>query len=138
MATIALLTRGKVAGRTGPSSAWYEIGRNNALAEALTLRGHRVAMWWDEPHGELLCDSIDLAVLRSGGPLNIERARVLRDSGAVVLNDPDAHWTASDKWATVASSNSVRKGRLREKLWLIREITWVASRECPPASKKLS
>ena len=102
MATIALLTRGKVAGRTGPSSAWYEIGRNNALAEALTLRGHRVAMWWDEPHGELLCDSIDLAVLRSGGPLNIERARVLRDSGAVVLNDPDAHWTASDKWATVA------------------------------------
>ena len=98
MAEIVILTRGRTPGRTGPASAWYEIGRNNALAEELTRRGHRVAMWWDEPAGACVSTDPDLAVLRSGGPTNIERGRELRSRGVTVLNDPDSHWKASDKW----------------------------------------
>lgn len=98
MAEIVILTRGRTPGRLGPSSAWYEIGRNNALAEELTRRGHRVAMWWDEPDGPCVSTDPDLAVLRSGGPTNIARGRELRDRGVTVVNDPDRHWRASDKW----------------------------------------
>ena len=101
MASIVILTRAKLAGRTGPSSARYEIGRNNALAESLTLRGHEVVMWWDEPLGPCLLETPDLVVIRSGGEINIGRARMFRDQGVLVLNDPEAHWLSSDKWATV-------------------------------------
>lgn len=98
MAEICILTRGRTPGRTGPPSAWYEMGRNNSLAEELTRRGHRVAMWWDEPEGQCVSESCDLAVLRSGGPINIARGRTLRERGIQVVNDPDRHWAASDKW----------------------------------------
>jgi len=98
VAEIVILTRGRTPGRTGPASAWYEIGRNNSLAEELTNRGHRVAMWWDEPEGPCVSNTPDLAVLRSGGPTNIARGRDLRARGVTVVNDPDSHWRASDKW----------------------------------------
>lgn len=98
MAHILILTRGRLPGRQGPPSAWYEIGRNNALAEELANRGHRVAMWWDEPDGPCIGDTFDLAIIRSGGPTNISRARDLQTRGTTVVNDPDAHWRASDKW----------------------------------------
>lgn len=98
MAEIVILTRGRAPGRNGPASAWYEIGRNNALAEELTLRGHRVAMWWDEPDGPCVSGNPELAILRSGGPVNISRGKQLRDRGVTVVNDPDYHWHASDKW----------------------------------------
>ena len=42
MASIVILTRAKLAGRTGPSSARYEIGRNNALAESLGIDAERM------------------------------------------------------------------------------------------------
>ena len=103
MASIVILTRAKLPGRTGPSSARYEIGRNNALAESLTLRGHEVVMWWDEPLGPCLLETPDLVVIRSGGEINIGRAREFQGQGVPVLNDPEAHWLASDKWATVTS-----------------------------------
>jgi len=76
-----ILTRGREPGRTGPPSAWYEVGRNNALAEELMRRGHRVAMWWDEPGGECVTATADLAILRSGGPVNIERGLTLKPQG---------------------------------------------------------
>lgn len=98
MAEICILTRSRTPGRTGPPSAWYEIGRNNSLAEEFTRRGHRVAMWWDEPDGPCVSDRCDLAVLRSGGPVNIARGRALQGQGTTVVNDPDRHWAASDKW----------------------------------------
>jgi len=97
VATIALLTSAKQPGRVGPPSAWYEVGRNNYLAEELTRRGHRVRMWWDEPDGELLAN-VDLAVLRSGKATNIARARELEAQGVLVLNHPFEHDRASDKW----------------------------------------
>lgn len=109
MAEIVILTRGRTPGRTGPPSAWYEIGRNNSLAEELTLRGHRVAMWWDEPEGPCVSNACELAILRSGGPVNISRGRTLRDEGVTVVNDPDCHWRASDKWelAQIFASHNI-------------------------------
>ncbi len=102
MAQIVILTRAKVAGRQGPSSARYEIGRNNALAEALMLRGHDVVMWWDEPEGPCVAETPDIVVIRSGGEINIGRARAFHQRGITVLNDPEAHWASSDKWTTVS------------------------------------
>jgi glutathione synthase/RimK-type ligase-like ATP-grasp enzyme len=55
-------------------------------------------MWWDEPIGPCVIDNADVAILRSGGPLNIQRGRELVSRGACVVNDPEAHWRASDKW----------------------------------------
>ena len=98
MGLFIILTRGREPGRTGPPSAWYEVGRNNALAEELMRRGHRVAMWWDEPGGECVTATADLAILRSGGPVNIERGLTLQATGVAVVNDPMSHWRASDKW----------------------------------------
>ena len=103
MGTFIILTRGRTPGRTGPPSAWYEAGRNNALAEELVSRGHRVAMWWDEPHGRCVTDETDVVIIRSGGPVNIQRGRELKSAGACVVNDPDAHWRASDKWELAKS-----------------------------------
>lgn len=100
MATIAILTSAKESPRTGPASAWYEVGRNNYLAEELTRRNHQVVMWWDEPEGELLAPHPDLVVIRSGKKTNIARARALADRGIRIYNDPDQHDRASDKWIT--------------------------------------
>ncbi len=97
MAVIALLTSAKQSGRIGPPSAWYEVGRNNYLAEELTRRGHQVRMWWDEPDGELGVRA-DVAILRSGKSRNIARAFTLERSGVRVLNTPALHDRASDKW----------------------------------------
>lgn len=97
MAVIALLTSAKQPARSGPPSAWYEVGRNNYLAEELHRRGHLVRMWWDEPDGPLDAD-VDMAVIRSGKVTNIARATALQGQGVVVLNDPMMHDRASDKW----------------------------------------
>ena len=91
MAVFAILTSAREKGRTGPASANYEIGRNNSLAENLTLRGHEVVMWWDEPAGDLLRSDIDLAVLRSGKAVNISRGLALEQRGVLVLNNPSLH-----------------------------------------------
>ena len=94
---VLLLTSPKNPPRTGPASARYEAGRGNPLAEGFSEHGHDVTMWWDHPEGPSLELAPDLVVLRSSVGPQLERARAAQTSGALVVNDPDAHEQSIDK-----------------------------------------
>jgi len=94
---VVILTAPKNPPRSGPASARYESGRGNPLAEGFMDQGHDVIMWWDHPEGPSLELDPDLVVLRSSVGPQLQRARAAQASGAIVVNDPDAHEQSIDK-----------------------------------------
>ncbi len=94
---VLLLTEPKHPPRTGPASARYEAGRGNLLAEALLDAGHQPVMWWDHPLGPMVEADPSVVLLRSGAPIQLDRAERLALAGLAVVNDPAAHRRAQDK-----------------------------------------
>lgn len=97
MSTVLFLTEAKHPPRQGGPSARYRPGTGNIAAEHLLAAGHHPVMWWDHPIGPCVVGEPDVVLLRSGLPVQLERATVFADAGVPVLNDPAWHAAASDK-----------------------------------------
>ncbi len=94
---IVMLTRSR--GGARPPWGRYR-GHGNRLCDAIERRGAQVLLWWDEHDEAPPLDGVTAACLRSGSAVNLDRAHELVRRGIAVVNAPQPHTEAGDKWAT--------------------------------------
>ncbi|PTA46538.1 hypothetical protein C8054_09125 [Micromonospora sp. RP3T] len=91
--------------------------------------------------GQLVA-SVPLSCRLSSSPTSSgDKASTMRWMRAISVSSSGAGWrsrTSSARSATVCASNIARPGMSRSNALPMRPVTWPATSECPPRSKKLS